>query len=96
MPFGSFIETLRYELSLLPNQYRTIELGNLIMNQLLEENINILQPLLTEFNLCQRSMYATNVEGGILDLVLDSAESNPVCWIPSPYSDHFVILINIR
>ena len=32
---------------------------------------------------------------GILDLVFDDKKSESVEWMPSPYSDHFVILIQI-
>ena len=37
----------------------------------------------------------SDVVGGILDLVLDDRKSESVEWMPSPYSDHFVIIIDI-
>ena len=71
-PLRTFTDNLQEELTLLPSQYRTVLLGVFDLNQLLEENINILKPILTEFNLCQRSTYATHVEGGkILSLTIE-------------------------
>ena len=81
-PFGKFIDTLQEELTLLPSQCKTIVLGHFNLNRLLEENINILQPIPKEFNLRQRSTYASHIEGGILDLVLDNRESDPIFRIP--------------
>ena len=94
-PRGTFIDTLDEELTLLPSKYRTVVLGDFNLSQVIEENINILQPILTEFNLRQRLRYATHLECEILDLVLNNRESDPVFWIPLPYSNHFVIVINI-
>ena len=88
-PLGTSIDTVQEELTLLPSQYRTIVVGDFNLNHLLEENINLLQPILTKFDLCHRSTYATHIEGGILHLVLDSKDSNPVFWIPLLYSDHY-------
>ena len=50
-PLGTFIDALQEELTLLPIEYRTVVFGDFDLNQLLEENINILQPILTEFSL---------------------------------------------
>ena len=47
-----------------------------------------------QFYLHQRSHFATHIHGGILDLA-DSGRCDPVAWTPSPYSDHFVILIQM-
>jgi len=35
------------------------------------------------------------IHGGILDLVFDNKISELVHWIPSPYSDHFVLIFQI-
>ena len=61
------------------------------MDQMLPENVGIL--LLPQFN--QRCDYSTHIHGGILDLVFDNKKSEPVEWMPSPYSDHFVILVDL-
>ena len=42
----------------------------------------------------QGSQYSTHILGGILELVFDDKKSDPVEWIPSPYSDHFVIMFD--
>ena len=68
--------------------------GDFNLDQLLSENVGMLDPLLAHFNLHQRCQYS-HILGGILDLVLDDRKSESVEWMPSPYSDHFVILIDI-
>ena len=39
--------------------------------------------------------FSTHVDGGILDLVLDSTKSDAVEWTPSPFSDHFILLTQL-
>ena len=80
------------ELSQLPTIYRTLIVGDFNLDQMLCENIEKINPLMTQFNLNKCSKYSTHVHGGILDLVFDSKSSELVSWIPSPYSDHFVLL----
>jgi len=95
-PMHTFIQSLIHQLSILPtDKYRVMIVGDFNMDQMLSENVEKLQPLLTRFNLHQRSEYSTHIHGGILDLVLDDKESESIEWMPSPYSDHFVILIQI-
>ena len=60
-PLETFIDTLLEELNFLPSQYRTIVPGDLNLNQLLEGNINLLQPILTEFNQHQHSTYTVQM-----------------------------------
>ena len=43
----------------------------------------------------QRSHYSTHIDGNILDLVFDDKKSEAVKWMPSAYSDHFIILIDL-
>ena len=69
--------------------------GDFNLDQLLQENVNAFQRLLQEFNLHQRVTYSTHIHGGILDLVFDQARTDAVQWMPTPYSDHFLILIDI-
>ena len=48
------------------------------------------------FDFIQRSTWSTHRHGGILDLVFDTDKSKEqVEWMPSPYSDHFVLLIEM-
>ena len=94
-PLGTFIDDLIQMVSELPTQHRILITGDFNLDQLLAENVTKIDPLIEHLNLYQRSHYSTHIHGGILDLVLDSANSNPVSCVPSPYSDHFVILAQI-
>ena len=94
-PLGTFINDLIEQLNNLPTRYRTVVIGDFNLDQMLSENIEKFNPLIMQFNFHQRSMYSTHIYGGILDLVFDNNKSECVEWIPSPYSDHFVILIQL-
>ena len=41
----------------------------------------------------QQSRYSIHINGGILDLVLGDEKTDSVNWMPSPYSNHFVIYL---
>ena len=75
--------------------YRTIIVGDFNADQMLAENVSAYADLSHRFNLTQRSLYSTHIHGGILDLVLDTGKHDPVQWIPTPYSDHFVLIIDL-
>ena len=94
-PIGTFIQDLIEQLSEFPTQHRTLIVGDFNLDQMLSENVQKVGPLVTQFKLYQRSDYTTHINGGILDLVFDNTNENIVRWLPSPYSDHFVLLINI-
>ena len=95
-PVGNFIDDLIHELGLLPTEYRTLIVGDFNLDQMLGENVEIFNPLIRQFKLHQRSQYSTHIHGGILDLVFDNGNCcESVSWIPSPYSDHFVLIIQI-
>ena len=65
------------------------------LDQLLQENVNGFQRLLQEFNLHQGVTYSTHIHGAILYLVFDQERTDAVQWMPTPYSDHFFIIIDI-
>ena len=98
-PIGTFVYELIQEISTLPlaeyREYRTLIVGDFNLDQMLEENVRMFEQLLTHFNCQQRSHYSTHIRGEILDLVFDDRRSESVQWMPSPYSDHFVILIDV-
>ena len=95
-PLGTFINDLIEELDDLPTtEYKTLVVGDFNLDQMLIENEEKFNPIITEFNFHQRSHYSTHIYGGILDLVFDNKNSECVEWIPSPYSDHVVLLIQI-
>ena len=70
-------------------------LGDFNLDQMLQENVNRMHPITERFNLHQRSHYSTHVQGSILDLVYDTKITESVSWIPSAYSDHFTLCIDI-
>ena len=92
---SNFVEGLISLLTDIWTGERIILLGDFNMDQLLQENINRFTPLLDRLSLKQRSYFSTHDQGGILDLVFDSISSECVSWVPSPYSDHFIVLIQV-
>lgn len=95
----TFVYELIQILSMLPldeyGEYRTLIVGDFNMDQMVDENIRKFDQLCAHFQCHQRSNYSTHRLGGILDLVFDDRSSESVGWMPSPYSDHFVIVINL-
>ena len=96
-PRNEFIDQLSHEIALIDDtrKYRTIVLGDFNSDQMLQENVNAYRPFCEQHSFTQRTQYSTHVQGGILDLVFDNKGTDPTEWLPSPYSDHFVILIGI-
>ena len=93
---GMFLQVLISQLSRLPiDKYRTLIIGDFNLDQMLQENVQLLTPLISRFGLFQRTQFSTHVQGGILDLVMDNRRTDHIEWIPSPYSDHFIILISV-
>ena len=92
-----FLYQLLQELSKIEEtrHHRMILCGDFNLDQLLQENVNAFSRLLQEFNLHQRVTYSTHIHGGILDLVFDQVRTDAVQWMPTPYSDHFFILIDL-
>ena len=94
-PLGTFINDLIQTVSELPTQHRILIMGDFNLDQMLPENVTKLGPLIEYFNLYQRVNFSTNIYGGILDFVCNNTNPQPISWIPSAYSDHFVILFQI-
>ena len=94
---GDFVANLIAELRLLPtSSYRTLIIGDFNMDQRLSGNEDTFKPLTEEFNFTQRSKFSTHIYGGNLDLVFDNdIDARSAFWIPTPFSDHFILLINI-
>ena len=74
--------------------HRMILCGDFNLDQLLQENVNAFQRLLQEFNLHQHVTDFTHINGGTLDLLFDQESTDTVQWMPTPYSDHFFIIID--
>jgi hypothetical protein len=79
------------------HHHRMILCGDFNLNQLLQENVIAFLRLPQEFNLHQRVTYSTHIHGGILNLVFDQERTDTVqtLWMPTPYSDHFFIIIDL-
>ena len=93
-PTLPFTQQLTFELNSIPTEdYRTLIVSDFNLDQMLPENKRLLDTALPQFT--QRSHYSTHIYGGILDLDFDSQKSETVQWVHSPYSDHFVLLIDL-
>lgn len=93
-----FLYQLHHQVNRLPrhNYDRLIVLGDFNLDQRLPEHRDSFIPFCEHFEFIQRSTWSTHRYGGILDLVFDTDQSKqPVDWIPSPYSDYFVLLIEM-
>ena len=90
---GNFFTDLREELQRLPTGYRTIIVGDFNFDLRLLENNDFVHLFFNDLDLSQRTNFSTHIEGGILDLVIDSKLNNEniVQWQPTPFSDHFVL-----
>ena len=60
---------------------------------MLQENVNASQQLREYF--VQRVKYSTHIHGCTLDLVFDQERTEAVQWMPTAYSDHFMIIIDL-
>ena len=91
----NFIDELTYQLGVLEiDQHNTIILGDFNLDQLHHPYVDLFDGICNRFSLTQRSNYSTHIFGGILDLVFHK-KKEPVEWIPSPYSDHFVLIVDV-
>ena len=100
-PIGNFISTLMAVLDQLimenpiTEEYRMLIIGDFNLDQMLPEHIASFTPLCSHYKLYQRSKYSTHIKGGILDLVFDDNRDTDVKWMFSPYSDHFILMIEL-
>ena len=100
-PIGDFVNNITQVVDQIlrenpiSGEFRTMILGDFNWDQLLPEHVASLTPFSSHFNLFQRSNYSTHIKGGILDLVFDDKRDDDVQWMFSPFSDHFVLLIDL-
>ena len=100
-PIGDFVNNITQVVDQIlrenpiSGEFRTMILGDFNWDQLLPEHVASLTPFSSHFNLFQRSNYSTHIKGGILDLVFDDKLDSDVQWMFSPFSDHFVLLIDL-
>ena len=79
----------------LPRQHTILIVDDFSLGQILPNNVANMAPLIQNFKLPQHSQYSILIHGGILDLVFDSSNSDIASVLPSPYSDHFVLSVQI-
>jgi hypothetical protein len=100
-PIGTFVTDITQAIEQIlrenpvSKEFRTMVLGDFNWDQMLPEHIASLTPFSSHFDLSQRSKYSTHIKGGILDLVFDDKRDDDVQWMFSPFSDHFVLLIDL-
>ena len=100
-PIGTFVENLLQSIDQFTSEifvqgnYRVIIVGDFNWDQMLPEHVRTFEPIITHFLCYQRSNYSTHIQGGILDLVFDTQKRTKVDWMFSPYSDHFILLIEL-
>ena len=82
---GSFVGDFISLINELPTQHRMLIVGDFNLDQILLEHVAK----------SQRSQYSTHIHGGILDLVFGTSNSNAISFLPSPFSDHFVLFFQI-
>ena len=100
-PMGRFIEGLLQSINQfisdirMQRRYRTLIIGDFNWDQMLPEHVRTFDPICDHFHCHQRSKYSTHIKGGILDLVFDDGKGTDVDWMFSPYSDHFILMIEL-
>ena len=92
-PLGYFIDDFISLINELPTRHRVLIVVDFNLDQMLPEHVAKVNPLIQNFNLPQRSQYSIRL--GILDLVLDTSNSNAVSFFPSPFSDRFVLFFQM-
>ena len=94
-PLDSFIDDIVSLINELATQHRMLTVGDFSLDQMLPEHVAKVNLQIQNFNLSQRSQHSIHIHGGILDLVFDTSNSNAVSFLPSPFSDHFVLFFQI-
>jgi hypothetical protein len=91
----NFVERLTDQVRRLPIDKRIILLGDFNLDQRDGNNVDLFSEFREEFSFSQRSNFTTHTSGGILDLVFDNRNSTEVSFMPTPFSDHFIITFDV-
>ena len=97
-PKQPFLYQLQNQVERLPRQDfgRVVVLGDFNLDQKSPQHRDCFVPFCKYFEFIQHSTGSTFRWGGISDLVFDTDQSKqPIDWMPSPWSDHFVLLIEL-
>ena len=96
IPGGSFMEDLVHEIQAQPANIRKIIVGDFNLDQLLKANEDMVNRYAQQMSMIQKVAYSTHIYGGILDLVMDSEPTGSVDWMPTPFSDHFIVYHDVQ
>ena len=95
---GTFMADLTNEISRLPTDKRIIILGDFNLDLMKDSNKVRFEQFSQQFSpeFHQISRYSTHRDGSILDLCFDNDytidyEKDIVKWLPTPFSDHFIL-----
>ena len=78
-----------------PTQHRMLIVGYFNLDRMLPKHGAKFTPLIENFNLSQLSQSLTQIDGGILDLVFDTSNSNAVSFLSTPFNDYFFLFFQI-
>jgi hypothetical protein len=75
---------------------RIVIVGDFNLNLHLDGNTVLINNFKQEFAMEQKTTFTTHNDGGILDLIFDTAlNENAVCWQPTAFSDHFILFYTL-
>ena len=91
-----FLQSLQIELDQLRQQIDSINYSIVILGDFnLPDNRNDLNEVLPPNIYYQRCQDPTHIDGNTLDLIFDDHCNKPAEWMPSPYSDHFTVFVDL-
>ena len=93
---SDFMNSLVDEIEALPSEYRKVIVGDFNLDLRLQDNNDLIEYYCNQLDMVQKVDYTTHIHGGILDLVFDiNGSTGSTDWMPTPYSDHFVIYYDV-
>jgi len=75
---------------------RIILVGDFNLDPWKANNDSYFATLEKNCNLHRKSEFPTHIHGGVLDMIFDTVEhGNQLEWLPTPFSDHFIIFYGL-
>ena len=91
-----FIQSLQIELDQFRHEIDMINYSTVILGDFnLPDNQDDINEVLSPNIFHQRCQYPTHIDGNVLDLIFDNQCNKPAEWMPSLYSDHFTLFIDL-
>ena len=91
-----FLQSLQIDLDQIRQQIDSVNYSTVILGDFnLPDNRNDLNEVLPPNIFYQRSQHPTHIDGNTLDLIFDDRCNKPAEWMPSPYSDHFTVFVDL-